>query len=192
MVLTSHHSVLFLRLEYPQLQLPGTESFPSSTKACPIYLRSVSGIFPLCIPTLLLLLDFDYPRQNHFNSFLTGFLVSPHPQHRPTNVTPLTKPTKHSLYPLHVNLWSSPRQLEYSLNYFHSWETASCPTFCLFNTCVPIIPSQANCCSSNTPWLSNALVYFAHSVPLSWISLYPNLYLLNCSQACKTQLKCLL
>lgn len=124
MVLTSHHSVLFLRLEYPQLQLPGTESFPSSTKACPIYLRSVSGIFPLCIPTLLLLLDFDYPRQNHFNSFLTGFLVSPHPQHRPTNVTPLTKPTKHSLYPLHVNLWSSPRQLEYSLNYFHSWETA--------------------------------------------------------------------
>lgn len=192
MVLTSHPSVLFLRLECPQLQSPGTESFPSSAKACPIYLRSVSGIFPLCIPALLLLLDFDYPWQNHFNSFLTGFLVSPHPQHRLMNVTPLTKPTKHFLYPLHTNLWSSPRQLEYSLLSWLGNSLPVQPSFCLFNTCVPVILSQANCCSSNTPRLSNALVYFAHPVPLSWISLYPKLDLLNCSQACKTQLKCFL
>lgn len=40
-------------------------------------LRNLSGIFPLvCIPTLLLLLDFYYLRLNHFNSFLTGFLAS--------------------------------------------------------------------------------------------------------------------
>lgn len=61
-------SVLFLKLKYPQaLSWPGAEGFPSSTKACPIYLRNVSGTFPLlCIPILLLLLDFDYLGPNHF------------------------------------------------------------------------------------------------------------------------------
>lgn len=188
MVPTFSPSVLFLKLKYPQaLSWPGTEGFPSSTKACPIYLRNVSGTFPLlCIPILLLLLDFDYLGPNHFKFPCLLSLPTPKTELRML----LSWQNKQNIPPL---LCHRP-----AVNPLCNWNTVQTtfpignqltfPTFGPLNTCVPVILSCTNCHSLNIPWLFNAPVCFGHSVPLSWISRYPLLYLLNCSQAFKTRL----
>lgn len=106
-------------LQSPPPQLPG-----SSIKASPVYLRNVSGISPLlCIPTLLLLLDFDYLGLNHFNRFLTRFhasCISPPPaQTQECHSSAKTKHSPHSWPPSTQTCGNSPQQLEYSFNHFH-------------------------------------------------------------------------
>ena len=60
----------------PSPQLPGTGDLTSSTKACPIYLKNVCGIFLLSLHShIAALVKLDYLSPNHFK-FLTGVLVS--------------------------------------------------------------------------------------------------------------------
>lgn len=110
----------------PSPQLPGTKGLTSSTKACPIYLKKVCRIFLLSLHShIAALVKLDYLGPNYFKfpNWCSCLLPLPTPK---TELRMLLswKTNTQTSAAAPDPLRKPPLQVEYSLNYFHSWKPA--------------------------------------------------------------------
>lgn len=136
---------------------PGTTTFTSEV---------ILGTLPLCIPTLLPLLSFNYPGLNHFISFLTGSLAS----------GLLTISTDLRICHFHGETNHPPTPAITRPRHFNTVQAFTVGVAAAFPTLFPLPSSLINCRSLNTPGLSMHLFLW----PL--LFRHPHLYLLKCPQ----------